>query len=100
MKQQRFEVCYQKCWALMEELLVFLEAQGTFKKPPACAVDRSELPEIYVEICQHLAIAKSRAYSTNLIHRLHDLTLRAHHQIYKRHLNLGFGLARFPGVAP
>ena len=82
MKQQRFEVCYRGCWALMEELLVFLESQGTFKKPSACAVDRSELPEIYAEICQHLAIAKSRAYSTNLIHRLHDLTLRAHHQIY------------------
>ena len=48
-----------------------------------------KLPGLYRDICQHLALAQSRCYSPGLIDRLHHLTLRAHHQLYKREFRIG-----------
>jgi uncharacterized membrane protein SpoIIM required for sporulation len=42
----------------------------------------AEVPEAYRRICQHLALARDRQYSPELVDRLNRLALRGHHLLY------------------
>jgi len=43
-----------------------------------------DVPSLYATLCQQHALATSRGYSHALTSKLHDLIVRAHHQLYKR----------------
>lgn len=42
----------------------------------------AQFPERYRELCQHLALARDRQYSPELIDRLNQLALAGHHMLY------------------
>ncbi len=95
MKQSLFESRHQPQWQAFAEQLKQLE-QGKTR-----ARDVADFPHHYRRVCQHLALAQERGYSSYLIDPLQQLALRGHQQLYshRSHLGanaLGFILADFP----
>jgi uncharacterized membrane protein SpoIIM required for sporulation len=56
------------------------------REPPTAA----RVAQLYRQCCEHLALARERAYPVHLVGRLETLAARAHQRIYRRH---DFGLA-------
>lgn len=95
MKQSLFESRHQPQWQAFAEHLKQLE-QG--KAKPG---DVADLPHQYRRLCQHLALAQERGYSSYLVDPLQQLALRGHQQLYRHRSQLaanvlGFVLADFP----
>ena len=95
MKQSLFESRRQHQWQTFAEQLKQLE-QGKAK-----AADVADFPHQYRRLCQHLALAQQRGYSSYLVDPLQQLALRGHQQLYRHrsHLTaniLAFLLADFP----
>jgi len=70
-KQTPFELAHEKEWAEFE---AFLEQKKSF--------DPEEMPSRFRRVCQALALAAQRCYSTDLVDRLNRLALRGHHALY------------------
>ena len=83
MKQSLFESRHQAAWESLEALLLALE------KGSAAARDCEEFPASYRHLCQQLALARERNYSSRLIDRLQQLALRGHQQLYRHRSHLG-----------
>lgn len=95
MKQSLFESRHQPQWNAFAEQLKQLE-QGKAK-----AADVADFPHHYRRLCQHLALAQERGYSSYLVDPLQQLALRGHQQLYRHRSQLGanvlsFVLADFP----
>ncbi|MGV8917380.1 MAG: stage II sporulation protein M [Pseudomonas sp.] len=95
MKQSQFESLHQADWQHFEQLLDTLE-HGK-RKNAASETFASD----YRRICQHLALAQERGYSSLLIDPLQQLAMRGHQQFYRHRSQLGaqalaFILAGFP----
>ena len=94
MKQQDFEARYSQRWEELEYLI-----DGNNVESEALA----KLPEYYRQVCHHLALAKHRHYSAQLVERLNSLTLRSHNRFYQhstrfKHQLLRFVVYEFPRV--
>lgn len=97
MKQAFFEQRHQGSWKRFAKRLEQLEngrRQEPSEKPEEFAAD-------YRRICQQLALAQERGYSSHLIDQLQQLAMRGHQQFYRHrsHLGariLGFLVAGFP----
>lgn len=95
MKQSVFENRHQHQWQAFADQLKQLE-QGKVK-----ASDVADFPHQYRRLCQHLALAQDRGYSSYLVDPLQQLALRGHQQLYRHRSQLaanvlGFILADFP----
>lgn len=95
MKQSLFESRHEPQWQTFADLLKQLE-QGKVK-----ASDVADFPHQYRRLCQHLALAQERGYSSYLVDPLQQLALRGHQQLYRHRSQLaanvlGFILADFP----
>ncbi|PMV23097.1 MULTISPECIES: stage II sporulation protein M [unclassified Pseudomonas] len=95
MKQSLFESRHQRQWQAFAEQLKQLE-QGQAK-----AGDVADFPHQYRRLCQHLALAQERGYSSYLVDPLQQLALRGHQQLYRHRSQLAanalsFVLADFP----
>ena len=95
MKQSLFERRHQAEWDAFQALLLSLE-QGKTKEDESQAFAAQ-----YRRICQQLALAQERTYSTHLIDQLQLLAMRGHQQFYRHRSHLGaqiigFVLAGFP----
>ena len=95
MKQSLFESRHQHQWQTFAEQLTQLE-QGKAK-----AADVADFPHQYRRLCQHLALAQQRGYSSYLVDPLQQLALRGHQQLYRHRSQLtanilAFLLADFP----
>ena len=95
MKQSLFENRHQPQWQAFADQLKQLE-QGKVK-----ASDIADFPHQYRRLCQHLAVAQERGYSSYLVDPLQQLALRGHQQLYRHRSQLaanvlGFILADFP----
>lgn len=95
MKQSLFEHQHQADWQAFGMQLDALErGKADSQQCKGFAAD-------YRRLCQHLALAQSRGYSSHLVEQLQQLALRGHQQFY-RHRSplggqlLGFILAGFP----
>jgi uncharacterized membrane protein SpoIIM required for sporulation len=71
MRQTPFELAHAREW---EEFEAFLEQKKSF--------DPAEMPARFRRVCQSLALAAERRYSTELVDRLNRLALRGHHALY------------------
>ncbi|MDX1298167.1 MAG: stage II sporulation protein M [Pseudomonas sp.] len=95
MKQSLFENQHQADWQAFSTQLEALE------RGKADSQQCKGFAAAYRRVCQHLALAQSRGYSSLLIERLQQLAMRGHQQFY-RHRSplggqlLGFILAGFP----
>jgi uncharacterized membrane protein SpoIIM required for sporulation len=87
-----FESLYSPTWKELGELLD--RAEGTRKEAADKRgfADGARLSELYRRSCEHLALARSRAYPIHLTEQLDSLTDRAHRLIYRRH---DYGILRF-----
>jgi uncharacterized membrane protein SpoIIM required for sporulation len=95
MKQSLFEQRHQPQWQAFTAQLEQLE-QGKAK-----VADLAGFPHQYRRLCQHLALAQERGYSSYLVDPLQQLALRGHQQLYRHRSQLGakvlsFVLADFP----
>ncbi|KAF1053379.1 MAG: hypothetical protein GAK43_01436 [Stenotrophomonas maltophilia] len=96
MKQSLFEQRHRSEWKRFGKRLDYLE--GSKRREPERA---DGFASEYRSICQQLALAQDRGYSSHLIDRLQQLAMRGHQQFYRHrsHLGarmLGFLLAGFP----
>ena len=95
MKQSLFENQHQAEWQAFNALLTALE------RGKADSQQCKGFAAAYRRLCQHLALAQARGYSSHLIEQLQRLAMRGHQQFY-RHRSplggqlLGFILAGFP----
>jgi uncharacterized membrane protein SpoIIM required for sporulation len=102
MTPRQFEARYEPVWAELERGLGALEqGKGADKKPRKLKAgqfqtDTTPVPgaariaQLYRQCCEHLALARERAYPVHLVARLEALAARAHQRIYRRH---DFGLS-------
>jgi uncharacterized membrane protein SpoIIM required for sporulation len=89
-KQSPFEQAHAREW---DEFEAFLDRKQSF--------DPAEMPARFRRVCQALALAAQRCYSTELVDRLNRLALRGHHALYANRRResqqvLDFMLAGFP----
>ena len=88
MKQQDFEAANAARW---EQFAAWLErSQGLPRRGKAAReaeLEPTEVPARYRELCQHLALARDRQYSAELIERLSRLALAGHQRLYGAHGN-------------
>jgi len=73
MKQQTFEAANNALWASIEKII-----NDTSLEPGR------EFPANYRSLCHHLAVAKSRRYTSSLIAYLNGLVVSAHHIVYQK----------------
>ena len=83
MHQRSFEQQYQGVWDELTALLDELEAPRRRRRLDDA--ERSRLPWLYRQVCNHYALARTRRYSPGLVAHLHHLVLRGHRQLYRRH---------------
>ncbi|WP_285420793.1 stage II sporulation protein M [Pseudomonas sp. efr-133-TYG-5] len=96
MKQSLFENRHKAEW---ERFALALERLERGKDTSRVA----DFPKAYRRLCQHLALAQERGYSSFLIDSLQQQVLRGHQQMYRHRSRLGanllgFVLAGFPRV--
>ncbi|MGE1175991.1 stage II sporulation protein M [Pseudomonas sp. BW7P1] len=94
MKQSLFETRHKAEW---ERFTLALERLERGKDTSQVA----DFPKAYRRLCQHLALAQERGYSSFLIDSLQQQVLRGHQQLYRHRSRLsanllGFILAGFP----
>jgi uncharacterized membrane protein SpoIIM required for sporulation len=96
MSPLQFETLYQAEWTELQAMLAQLQGTGAIKskdgkshKPAPIVGDR--LANLYRRACEHLALARARAYPAHIIERLDHITADAHQAIYSRR---EFGVAR------
>jgi len=77
----QFEHLYANGWAELESLLESIRG-GRHRKENAVAGER--VAELYRRACEHLALARARAYPAYLVERLERMTSDAHQLIYQR----------------
>ncbi|WP_095057114.1 MULTISPECIES: stage II sporulation protein M [unclassified Pseudomonas] len=94
MKQRLFENRHKAEWAQFSLHLERLEQDRKTQ-------DLDSFPSDYRRLCNHLAIARERGYSSFLVDSLQQQVLRGHQQLYRHRSQLGanvvaFILADFP----
>lgn len=92
MKQNSFECKHKKNWESLEQILENglsrtrkNSKNNKIKDPNKNSIKAADenYPQYYRELCHHLAIAKHRRYSPQLIDYLNDLVTKGHHFFYQ-----------------
>lgn len=81
MRQRDFEQRHQPLWLQLENTLAGYRKNKVVEADSATMVD--DLPASYRRLCQHLAVAKERQYTGNLIARLNQLVMSCHQRLYQ-----------------
>ncbi|MEO4046088.1 stage II sporulation protein M [Pseudomonas sp. CAU 1711] len=89
MKQHLFEQRHNADWLSLDKRLQALE-QGKAEQQ-----DCERFAADYRRLCQHLALAEERGYSSHLIDQLQRLAMRGHQQFYRHRSHLGAQIIRF-----
>ncbi len=99
---RQFEARYEAAWSELERGLAALDQgrigrgkprarkAGPFETTPDDLPGGARIAQLYRQCCEHLALARERAYPVHLVARLEGLADRAHQRIYRRR---DFGLA-------
>jgi uncharacterized membrane protein SpoIIM required for sporulation len=75
MNRDHFERQHETAWRQAETLL---DAFETRRRTPSAG----RFPDLYRQLCHHLALARARQYGADLEQRLNRLALRGHQQLY------------------
>ena len=81
MSPLQFEGQYESEWQELERLLGQLRGYG---KREDTSVAGERVASLYRRACEHLALARARAYPAYLVDRLDNMTADAHQIIYQR----------------
>lgn len=94
MNQQDFERQHETYWQATEALI------DSLIKGKRSNVDMAgEFPQRYRQVCQHLALARGRQYTSHLIERLNQLMLRGHQHLYGSRAGFLSPILHFIGAA-
>ena len=85
MKQSVFENKNKQIWALLDVLLSDPKSKNT----------DSEFPKMYRSLCRHLAVARSRNYSSSLVQHLESLVQKGHEHFYGKQGGAGFRVVNY-----
>lgn len=77
MTQQEFERSHRAEWDATEAMLASLASRKSRLDPVL-----ADFPQRYRRVCQHLAIARERRYTSHLVDQLNQLMLRGHQYLY------------------
>ncbi len=93
MKQEQFVLQHTEVWHRLSEWLRLNsmkadERQTSIKVNKHHWFDDFDFPSTYRQICQHLALARSRQYSQPLLDKIGNLVLAGHQQFYRPKSNL------------
>lgn len=80
MKRSTFEQLRQPSW---NRLAALLDALPQARRKTR-GLAREELPQLYRQVCQDLALARRRRYGAELVERLNGLALRGREALYRR----------------
>jgi uncharacterized membrane protein SpoIIM required for sporulation len=80
----KFETDYASVWQALEGALDRRDGHKHSGETTSLPLEDAELAAHYRRCCEHLALAQARGYPMHLIHRLEQLTQRAHQHIYRR----------------
>ncbi|MGP6214502.1 MULTISPECIES: stage II sporulation protein M [Pseudomonas aeruginosa group] len=89
MKQSLFEQRHQAAWQRFDKRLAFLE------KGRKLEGSSEDFAADYRRLCQQLALAQERGYSSHLIDQLQQLVMRGHQQFYRHRSHLGSRILGF-----
>jgi uncharacterized membrane protein SpoIIM required for sporulation len=92
----QFEALYQQEWQELETLLDRVLGRKSGKPGSHVAVPGERVAALYRRACEHLALARARAYPAYLLDRLERLTSDGHQVIYQRK---ELGIARLRELA-
>lgn len=92
MNQTQFETRHGARWLSFDAALKGLRRRGEAREEAA-----RDWPREYRQLTHDLALAKSRAYSPELVDRLNLLALRGHQRLYGARGNLLAGMIEFIG---
>jgi uncharacterized membrane protein SpoIIM required for sporulation len=102
-RQAAFVERYAPEWDAFEEWLKRRSGlrRGAHTDEPQAALSDAAVPARYRRLCQHLALARDRQYSPDLVDRLNALALRGHHLLYgasggRRQRGMEFVRSGFP----
>jgi uncharacterized membrane protein SpoIIM required for sporulation len=96
MNQEAFETRYEGDWSQFERWLELRELTAQQRKAAAdSGVSDDSIPKRYRTLCQHLALARDRQYSSGLVERLNRLVMRGHQALYGAHPEAGPAIIRF-----
>src|SRR5215471_16320264 len=97
MRQAIFDARYAADWERFEAWLDHHEKapkrDATGAPKNTTDLPDTEVPQAYRRICQHLALARDRQYSPELVDRLNQLALRGHHLLYGARASRGVARA-------
>lgn len=98
MNQEAFEARYREHWDAFDAWLASRNRPARAAQPvppgPALLPD-DEVPRRYRALCQHLALARDRGYSSGLVDRLQRLVMRGHQYLYGARPEAGPKILRF-----
>jgi uncharacterized membrane protein SpoIIM required for sporulation len=100
-KQAVFEARHGQGWTSFAQWLDQREkpkrkgTRGEPRRAEPAALSDAEIPHAYRRLCQHLALARDRAYSPELVDRLNHLALRGHRLLYGARSHRRSRIARF-----
>ncbi|MEO7728346.1 MAG: stage II sporulation protein M [Burkholderiales bacterium] len=97
MNQALFEKLHRDDWLEFEGWLTTLGKRGSTRAAMARADVARQWPHRYRELAHHLALARERAYSPELVDSLNQLALRGHQALYGARSNALNGVLRFIG---
>jgi len=86
MKQDTFNKQHDEDWHALQAGLKSLDESSA--RARKTRDDVSALPRLYRNVCHHLSLSKSRAYSPQLIDRLSRLALQGHQALYRDRPNI------------
>jgi uncharacterized membrane protein SpoIIM required for sporulation len=101
--QTLFESHHRKDWVEFENWLATLASRGAVRAGPRRSEVARQWPHRYRELAHHLALARDRAYSPELVDYLNQLALRGHQVLYGARSNalnsvIGFVGHGFPAL--
>ena len=93
MKQDSFDKKHAADWQSLQTEFDALDASSARAK--TSRADVASLPRLYRNACHHLSLARSRAYSPRLIHRLSRLVMKGHQALYSHRPNIWQSFVQF-----
>jgi uncharacterized membrane protein SpoIIM required for sporulation len=81
-KREPFVAAREERWRRLEQVLSLLERRRSDARAGAEAA--AELPKLYRQVCQDLALARRRMYGRELVLHLNRLALAGREQLYRR----------------
>ena len=97
MNQTLFESSHRQRWQEFDAWLKTLAERQSVKNAEARGAASRAWPQRYREIASHLALARDRAYSPELVDYLSQLALRGHQALYGARSNAWNAMVNFIG---